>query len=37
MPDPRAKEMADVALEAIKLINSAPEVIVEFKQSNNQT
>ncbi|HBE18108.1 MAG TPA: hypothetical protein DEG17_08430 [Cyanobacteria bacterium UBA11149] len=37
MPDPRAKEMADVALELIKLINSAPEVIVEFKQSNNQT
>ena len=25
MPDPRAKEMADVALEVIKLINSAPE------------
>ena len=24
MPDPRAKEMADVALEVIKLINSAP-------------
>jgi hypothetical protein len=37
MPDPRAKEMADVALEVIKLINSAPEVIVEFKQENNQT
>ena len=37
MPDPRAKEMADVALETIKLINSAPEVIVEFKQENNQT
>jgi hypothetical protein len=25
MPDPRAKEMADVALEVLKLINSAPE------------
>ncbi|AFZ22684.1 hypothetical protein Cylst_0322 [Cylindrospermum stagnale PCC 7417] len=32
MPDPRAKEMADVALEVIKLINSAPEEVVKFKQ-----
>ncbi len=32
MPDPRAKEMADVALEVIKLINSAPEKIVKFKE-----
>jgi hypothetical protein len=32
MPDPRAKEMADVALEVIKLINSAPEEIVKFKE-----
>ncbi|GET37942.1 hypothetical protein [Microseira wollei] len=30
MPDPRAKEMADVALEVIKLINSAPGEIVKF-------
>ena len=37
MPDPRAKEMADVALEVIKLINSAPEEIVRFKEENNQT
>jgi len=36
MPDPRAKEMADVALEVIKLINSAPEEIVKFKEENNQ-
>lgn len=36
MPDPRAKEMADVALEVIKLINSAPEEVVKFKQENNQ-
>lgn len=35
MPDPRAKEMADVALEVIKLINSAPEEVVKFKQENN--
>lgn len=27
MPDPRAKEMADVALEVIKLINAAPLVL----------
>ena len=32
MPDPRAKEMADVALEVIKLINSAPEEVVKFKE-----
>ena len=31
MPDPRAKEMAEVALEVIQLINSAPEEIVGFK------
>jgi hypothetical protein len=30
MPDPRAKEMADVALEVIKLINSAPGEIVKL-------
>jgi hypothetical protein len=36
MPDPRAKEMADVALEVIKLINSAPEEVVKFKEENNQ-
>ncbi len=30
MPDPRAKEMADVALEVIKLINSATGEIVKF-------
>ncbi|WP_414553025.1 hypothetical protein [Anabaena sp. CCY 0017] len=36
MPDPRAKEMADVALEMIKLINSAPEEIVKFNQENHQ-
>jgi hypothetical protein len=30
MPDPRAKEMADIALEVIKLINSAPGEIVKF-------
>ena len=36
MPDPRAKEMADVALEVIKLINSAPEEVVKFKQENHQ-
>jgi len=32
MPDPRAKEMADVALEVIKLINSASEEVVKFKE-----
>jgi hypothetical protein len=36
MPDPRAREMADVALEVIKLINSAPEEVVKFKEENNQ-
>jgi len=36
MPDPRAKEMADVALEVIKLINSASEEVVKFKEENNQ-
>jgi len=36
MPDPRARELADVALEVIKLINSAPEEIVKFKEENNQ-
>jgi hypothetical protein len=30
MPDPRAKEMADVALEVIKLINSAPGEKIKF-------
>jgi hypothetical protein len=30
MPDPRAKEMADIALEVIKLINSAPSEIVKL-------
>lgn len=36
MPDPRAKEMADVALEVIKIINSAPEQIVKFEEEKNQ-
>jgi hypothetical protein len=36
MPDPRAKEMADVALELIKLINSAPKEVVNFNEQNNQ-
>jgi hypothetical protein len=36
MPDPRAKEMADVALEVIKIINSAPEEVVKFKEENNK-
>jgi hypothetical protein len=36
MPDPRAKEMANVALELIKLINSASEEVVKFKEENNQ-
>jgi mRNA-degrading endonuclease toxin of MazEF toxin-antitoxin module len=31
MPDPRAKEMADVALELIKIINCTPENIIKFK------
>ena len=30
MPDPRAKEMADIALEVIKLINSAPGEIFKL-------
>ena len=34
MPDPRAKEMADVALELIKLINSSAKDIIEFSQDN---
>jgi predicted house-cleaning noncanonical NTP pyrophosphatase (MazG superfamily) len=36
MPDPRAKEMADLALEVIKIIHSAPEEIVNFKENNDQ-
>ncbi|MEQ8757848.1 MAG: hypothetical protein RID09_30620 [Coleofasciculus sp. G1-WW12-02] len=36
MPDPRAKEMVDVALEVIKIIHSAPEEIVNFKENNEQ-
>ncbi|MFP4411715.1 hypothetical protein [Coleofasciculus sp.] len=35
MPDPRAKEMADLALEVIKIIHSAPEEIVDFKENND--
>jgi len=35
MPDPRAKEMADLALEVIKIIHSAPEEIVNFKENND--
>jgi hypothetical protein len=35
MPDPRAKEMVDVALEVIKIIHSAPEEIVNFKENND--
>ena len=35
MPDPRAKEMADVALEVIKLINSAPEEVIKLKDENS--
>jgi len=35
MPDPRAKEMVDVALEVIKIIHSAPEEIVHFKENND--
>ncbi len=34
MPDPRAKEIADVALQVIKLINSAPSEIVNFNGEN---
>jgi hypothetical protein len=36
MPDPRAKEMVDVALEVIKIIHSAPEEIVNFKENQDQ-
>ena len=36
MPDPRAKEMVDVALEVIKIIHSAPEEIVNFKENNDK-
>ncbi len=36
MPNPRAKEMADVALELLKLINYAPEQVTKFKKQNNQ-
>lgn len=36
MPDPRAKEMADLALEVIKIIHSAPEEIVNFKENHEQ-
>ena len=35
MPDPRAKEIADVALQVIKLINSAPSEIVNFNTEND--
>jgi hypothetical protein len=34
MPDPRAKEMADVALEVIKLINSGQGEIVNLMGEN---
>jgi len=37
MPDPRAKEIADVALQVIKLINSAPSEIVNFNRENDQS
>jgi hypothetical protein len=37
MPDPRAKEMADIALEVIKLINSAPIEIVNFNWENDRS
>jgi hypothetical protein len=36
MPDPRAKEMADVALEVLKLINPVAEEVVKFKEENNK-
>ncbi|MDY6786124.1 MAG: hypothetical protein SW833_26860 [Cyanobacteriota bacterium] len=36
MPDPRAKEMAEVALKTISLINSAPNDILKFPQDNPQ-
>ena len=37
MPDPRAKEMADIALQVIKLINSAPGEIVNFNWENDRS
>jgi len=37
MPDPRAREMADVALQVIKLINSAPSEIVNFNWENDRS
>ena len=37
MPDPRAKEIADVALQVIKLINSAPSEIVNFNLENDRS
>jgi hypothetical protein len=37
MPDPRAKEIADVALQVIKLINSAPSEIVNFNRENDRS
>jgi len=37
MPDPRAKEMADLALEVIKIIHSSPEEIVNFKEKNDNS
>ena len=37
MPDPRAKKIADVALQVIKLINSAPSEIVNFNRENDQS
>jgi len=37
MPDPRAKEIADVALQVIKLINSAPSEIVNFNRGNDRS
>ena len=35
MPDPRAKEMADVALEVIRLINSAPIISQNSDSQDN--
>ncbi|WP_017662976.1 hypothetical protein [Baaleninema simplex] len=35
MPDPRAKEMAEVALELIKTINSTPDDILKFQDDRN--
>jgi hypothetical protein len=37
MPDPRAKEIADVALQVIKLINSGSSEIVNFNRENDQS